>query len=456
VLTGDPLVSGGSCSQPLAVAALSPHDPTGEPLTDQCPAGPRPSAWRRRLRLLSSLLCGLSLLPLAGCLPGASKRPLVLYVAATTPAEERITPELAHIFQGRFRQLVDGFRQLHPHVVVQISLYPEEQLLPQIRRRTASGLGPDLIVTAADPAHRLLHQGLTVPMPLAREDASAIDPLLLSRLVTPSGQIIGMPLVLYTQMACFDRRRVSAPPTTVQELLQQSAAGVRVGLALRLRDLFWSAGSLGALPAMRAASEGRELDAAQRRGLRDWFHWLQSANVQKDVTFVEASASLRDGFRRGRFDWISCNSSDLPLLSAALGEHLGISTLPGGDGLPATPVNGLRVVTLGRNSSGEQRQMAIALSRYSLRPMVQRSFTLENQVFLPVNRHVTVPVQSSQALATLVAAGRQGEGVAPLLARLHEADPRANELEEVIMPLVFGMTDPQQAVQDSLRILRRP
>lgn len=443
--------------QPLAVAALTSHappglTPTGPRLTTPLPPGTR-RRWRRRL---SPWLCVLSLLPLAGCLSGGTQRPIVLYVAATTPAEERITPELAHIFQGRFLQLVNGFRRLHPQVVVQISLYPEEQLLSQIRRRTASGLGPDLIVTAADPAHRLLHQGLTVPMPLAREDAGAIEPLLLRRVVTPRGQITGMPLVLYTQMACFDRRRVRVPPTTVQELLQQSATGVRVGLALRLRDLFWSAGSLGALPAMQAAVEGRQIEAAHLGGLRDWFQWLQSANVQKDVTFVETSASLRDGFRHGRFDWISCNSSDLPLLVSALGEHLGISTLPDGDGLPATPVNGLRVVTLGRNSSGEQRQMAIALSRYSLRPMVQRSFTLENQVFLPANRHVTVPVQSSQALATLVAAGRQGEGVASLLARLQEADPRADELEQVVVPLVFGMIDPQQAVQRSLRILRQP
>lgn len=419
------------------------------------PPASSPTGQGRWRRSLAPWLWCLALLPLAGCTSAAQRRPLVLYVAVSTPAEERITQEMALIFQNRFGQLVNGFRRLHPNVEVQISLYPEEQLLHQIRQRTASGLGPDLIVTAAEPAQKLLRQGLSKPMPLEPEDARALEPLLLGRVVGPAGRIVGLPLVLYTQMACFDRRRVSAPPATVRELLLQSASGVRVGMALRLRDLFWSAGSLGALPAMRAAAEGWELDASQRQGLRDWLQWLQNANIQKDVTFVEDAPTLREGFRRGRFDWISCSSSDLPMLSRALGRHLGVATLPDGDGGQASPVNGLRVLALGRDSSGEQRRIAIALGRFSLRPLVQRSFTLENQVFLPVNRHVTVPVQSSHALATLVAAGRQGAGVASLLARLRESDPRVDQLEQVIVPLVFGVIEPEQALEASLRILRQ-
>lgn len=414
-----------------------------------------PSRLGRWRRALAGYLCGLSLLPLAGCSTVAPRRPLVLYVAVSTPPEERITRELAQIFQGRFLQLVNSFRRLYPNVVVQISLYPEEQLLREIRHRTGSGLGPDLIVTAVEPAQQLLRQGLSDPMPLAPEDARSIEPLVRRRVVSPSGRLVGLPLVLYTQLACFDRRRVSEPPATVRQLLQLSASGMRVGMGLRLRDLVWSAGSLGALPALRAAAEGRTLDAGQRRGLLAWFQWLQSANVQKDVSFVEDAPTLRDGFRRGRFDWISCSSSDLPMLSRALGEHLGIATLPDGPDSPASPVNGLRVVALGRDSSGEQRRMAIALGRYSLRPLVQRSLTLENQVFLPVNRYVTIPVQSSHALATLVAAGRQGVGSAALLAGLRDSDPRVDQLEEVIVPLVFGVIDPGQAVDASLRIFRR-
>ena len=378
---------------------------------------------------------------------------MVLYVALSTPGEERITREVAITFQSRLQQLVLGFRRLHPQVVVQFSLYPEQQLLSQVRERSRSGLGPDLIVTTAESANALLRQGLTLPMSLTAEDADDIDPVLLRRLTSPSGAIAALPLVLYTQLACFDRRRVPRPPATVRELLALSADGVRVGMALQLRDLFWSAGSLGAIPALVAAAQGRSPDLAQQQGLLDWMRWLQSANIQRDVTFLEKQSGLREGFRRGRYDWITCDSSDLPSLQQALGPHLGIATLPDGEAGAASPVNVLQVMALGTNSSAAQRAMAIELSRYSLRPLVQRNFTLENQVFLPVNRHVAMPVESARILGTLESAGHQGEGAAALLARLHAADPRVAKLEQVLVSVVFGTIDPRQAVAESLRIL---
>ena len=408
---------------------------------------------RRWRRGLGGLLASVALLGLSGCTQGFPQRPLVLYVAVSTPGEEPITRELSYTFQSRFQQLVQGFRRLHPNVRVQVSLYPEEQLQRQIRRRTRSGLGPDLIVTSANLASALLAAGLTQPMPLDRAETEAIDRSLLRRVATPEGRLAALPLVLYAQLACFDRRRVPQPPADVRQLLQLSSEGVRVGMALQLRSLVWTAGSLGAVPALQAAAQGRAPDAAQRQGLLNWLRWLQSANVQKDVTFMEEEATLREGLRRGRFDWISCGSSNLPVLQRALGDNFGVSTLPDGETSRATPVNPLRVLALGRNSSGEQRQMAIALSRYSLRPLVQRSFTLENLVFLPVNRRLSLPVQSSRQLATLVAARRQGEAVGDLLARLHSADPRVVQLEQVIVALVFGVIEPEQALQDSLRIL---
>lgn len=411
--------------------------------------GRGPGLWRGPVALLASAV----LACLSGCAQALPQRPLVLYLAVSTPSNEPITRELSRTFQGRLEQLVSGFRRLHPNVQVQMALYPESQLARQIRQRTRSGLGPDLIITTADPANALLRAGLTQPMPLDRSELRAIDPPLLERVTTPEGRVSALPLVLYTQLACFDRRRVAQPPADVRQLLRLSADGVRVGMALQLRSLVWSAGSLGAVPALQAAAEGRVLDAAQRRGLLNWLRWLQSANVQKTVTFLEEESTLREGLRRGRFDWISCRSSDLPALQTALGDHLGVATLPDGEASHATPVNPVRVLALGRDSSGEQRRMAIALARYGVRPLVQRSFVLENLVFLPVNRYVSVPLVSSRVLTTLVAARRQGEGVDDLLTRLQSEDPRVNQLEQVIVALLFGGIDPEQALQDSLRIL---
>jgi len=400
------------------------------------------------------LLCAASGLVLSGCTGLPWRRPLVLYVALTTPPEERITRELAQLFRQRFDQLVLGFRRLHPNVMVQISLYPQDELLGQMRFRSRSGLGPDLIVTSADNANALLREGLTQPMPVTPEEARQVDPQLLRWVRDPSGRLAGQPLVVYAQLACFNRERLPQPPATVRDLLQLSADGLRVGLALTLRDQLWSAGSFGALPALQEAVDGRDPDPVLRGRLRAWMQWLQDANVQRDVTFVADAATQRDGFRRGLFDWITCHSSDVSSLRTALGERLGISTLPDGEGFQATPVNPLRVIALGSNSSSEQRAMALALTRYSMRPLVQRSFTLDTEVFLPVNRYVSVPAQASPILATLLAARRQGIGAESLLANMQADDPRVARLEQVIVPLLFGVIDPDQAMQDTLRILQ--
>lgn len=394
------------------------------------------------------------MLALSGCAGLSWRRPLVLYVAVSTPPEERITRELAQLFRLRFDQLVQGFRRLHPNVIVQISLYPQDELLAKMRLRSRSGLEPDLIVTSAETANALLRDGVTLPMPVAPEEERQVDPQLLRWVSDSSGRLSGQPLVIYAQLACFNRARLPQPPATVRDLLQLSAAGVRVGMALPLRDQLWSAGSFGALPALKEAAAGRDPDPLLKGRLRAWMQWLQDSNVQRDVTFVADAASLRDGFRRGRFDWITCTSSDVSPLRTVLGERLGVSTLPDGEGFQAIPVNPLRVIALGRNSSAEQRAMALALTRYSMRPLVQRSFTLDTEVFLPVNRYVSVPAQASPTLATLLAARRQGLGAESLLATIQADDPRVERLEQVIVPLLFGVIDPDQATRDTLRILR--
>jgi arabinogalactan oligomer/maltooligosaccharide transport system substrate-binding protein len=391
---------------------------------------------------------------LAGCGGGGGQRPVVLFLAISTLDDEAISRETVEVFHNRFREVVRGFQRLHPTVRVQLEVYKEQRLPPMIQRRQRSGLGPDLIVATADLANALLSRGIVEPMPLGAPERQALDSALLHRVRDRHGRFSGQPLALFTQQACFDTRRLRQAPATVQELLSASAAGIRVGLPLRLRDLFWSAGSLGALPALRIASEGGWPDPGSMRGLRAWMVWLQSAEGQSRLSFVDEEASLADGLRAGRLDWISCRSTDLQSLQRHLGPHFGIAPLPDGVGFQASPVNQLRVMALGRGSSPAQRQLAIALARYSLSPQVQRSFTLDNLSFLPVNRYVSVPVGYSRLLATMERARRQAMGAQPVLAALQHRDPRILRGQDLILQAVFGQVSPEQAAERIVAILR--
>ena len=66
------------------------------------------------------------------------------------------------------------------------------------------------------------------------------------------GQLVGRPVNQYIQLACFNKERLASPPETLEEMQKDSEAN-NFGMALQLKDLFWSAESFDAGDAMEAA-----------------------------------------------------------------------------------------------------------------------------------------------------------------------------------------------------------
>jgi len=149
---------------------------------------------------------------LGGC--GAVRRdlPVMLYVAVAIQDESKLTSENAALFRQRFNQLVRDFRRVQPNVLMQLSLYPEGQLRQRLLLRDRAGLGPDLILTGADSANTLLRAGLTDPIPDDPQLRQASSPGLLQRLRSRQGQLAAQPMVLFPQLACYDRRQLPPPP----------------------------------------------------------------------------------------------------------------------------------------------------------------------------------------------------------------------------------------------------
>ena len=402
------------------------------------------------------MLTGLATL-LGGCLPQRQRLPLMLYVAVSIQDETNLSGENATLFRQRFSELVHDFRRVHPNVLVQLSLYPESQLTKHLTIRDRAGLGPDLVLTGADSAISLLQAGLVDPIPETAELRNDSTPELMNRVRNRHGQVAGQPFSLFPQLACYDKRRLPQPPTTLSGLLQTSAAGVPVGLPMQLRQLVWTAGTFGAIPGLTQAALGRQPSALDRTRIRSWLAWLQQASNQQWVSFMPTQTDLRHGLGTGSVAWVSCTSSELNLLRSKLGPHLGVATLPDGPAHAASPVNRLRVMALGRNSSAAQRAMSLDLIGFSVGPLVQRSFTLDSLSFLPTNPHVSIPVASSGVLAAMVQSRQQARGAEQLLADMHQDDVRVQQLQsDVVVPLLFGLIEPDLATERLLAILRRP
>ncbi len=401
-------------------------------------------------------LVGLAAL-LGGCLPWRQRLPVMLYVAVSVQDANNLSSENAALFRQRFKLLIRDFRRLNPNVLVQLSLYPEGQLRRHLQIRDRAGLGPDLVFTGGDSATSLLEAGLVDPMPETPELRQNSSPELLNRVRNRRGQVAGQPLILFPQLACYDKRQLQTPPTSLRGLLETSAAGVPVGLAMETRQLVWTAGAFGAIPGLTAAALGRQPTPLERAQIRSWFAWLQQASDQQRVSFMPTQTDLRQSLSRGSLAWVSCSSGDLDLLRRKLGPHLGVSPLPNGTAHGSSPVNRLRVLALGRNSSAAQRAMSLDLIRFSVGPLVQRGFTLDTLSFLPANPHVSIPVQSSSVLAAMVQASQQARGAEQLLADVHQDDTRLREVEtEVMVPVLFGLLEPDLATERLIAILRRP
>jgi hypothetical protein len=312
-------------------------------------------------------------------------------------------------------------------------------------RRNRAGLGPDLLLINGDTAKQLVNAGLVDPFPLTPELANLFNPGDLDRLRLPDGDLAGLPVIIHSQVACFNRKRLPTPPSTLQELLDASAKGHNIGLSVELSTLFWTAGSVGATDAWSRVVMGKRLSRADVNSIENWTAWLQDASDQQRITFYPNQASALTEFSAGRLDWISCSSINLPRLRKSLGASLGVSNLPSGPGGSASPINRLRVLALGRNSSRQGRERALAFSRFSVNPLVQRGMTLGSQILLPANRFVKVPLQSSVTLQAMSDSQKAGLRTAELANVLHVDDPRLDRAQTLITQLVFGEITPQGA-----------
>lgn len=406
-------------------------------------------------RLLAALTACISAgLTLSGC-TSSWQLPTVLYVAVGISSDRTINSGVVNDVQKQLELLEGGFRRLYPTTTFQVSLYPEDQIVESIRLRTRQGLGPDLLLVNGDTALELLRAGLTDPFPATAEQRHAFVPGELARISNQRGQLAGLPVLVQTQQSCFNRELISEPPATTDQLLAMSADGIPVGLPADLANLFWSAGSLGGLAGFNRATAKQTLTPEEQAGLERWLQWLQNASYQQHVLVYSNQEQAAAELISGQLAWIPCRTTEIPGLRRQMGPRLGIAPLPNGAGGTASPINRLRLMALGRNSSQTGRSRALSFSRFSLNPLTQRNIVLGTQNYLPANRFVRIPVMSSSVLAALVTASQQGRQVNQLIASVHHNDPRVKQLQNLLNELLFGEVSPRDATFQTIRILRQ-
>jgi len=391
-----------------------------------------------------------------------------LYVMATT--QRRM--EWLKRSEARNRlwdPLLKEYQRLHPNVRVSIYTVREEDILSELRQRSARGLGPDLILTRAAMANTLLREGLIAPVPKTpgmQRSLAQIWPDDLAR-VRKGTELSSVPVGDVVTLACRNRSSLPTPLRTTDELMAAAASGHIIGLSMDAFGIWWTAGTRGAVDELVPILLGEVVnspgsEARAQKTIADWLAWLRQVAVLSRVDLASGPEELSLGLSSGRVDWIPCYSLTLATLRKAMGDRLGVSALPTGPGgRPPSPFNTLNVWAFGLDSSARQQQRAIDLVKLSVDPFLQRRIVVDSQEVLSVNRLVPTPVASSGVLAALAEAIKQTESDAPSFRKPYELRhlnlvvPR---MEGVVQQVMVGVITPEEGARQirSLAEIRTP
>ena len=393
----------------------------------------------------------------AGC--SNWRPPVVIKVVRTVNSAESISSQDYERLREVTEDAIDHIRSVDSSIRPQLTLSTQVNFVDEIADQTQSGFGPDLLITDSDTALELYRRKLTDPIKISPEDRSDTPSHLFDLVTAGDGQLVGRPVNQFVQLACFNKERLEVPPATLEEMEQESES-TNFGMALQLKDLFWSAEAFDAGEAMEAALAKRPPDLDRQSKGTQWLHWLESASYQQNIRFLNNQRSLRKALISGELDWITCWSSSLRELRDQMNDKLALAPLPKGPSTKLKAATKLQVWSLGRNSSRTQREKALVMIDFITKPWAQKTYALAGRNSLPVNRKaakiVASKIPGGTAALVMYAQKSIKEKAAKgqSKARVFRDPARYREISEALMDTIYDVRTPEESTKDIIKSLR--
>ena len=403
-------------------------------------------------------LVGLTAGLLSGCAAiDALNPPAVVDIVRTIDNKANITTQDYEQLQDISNLVFQQIRDIDPQIQPQLQLQSSTNFIDEIRQRTESGFGPDLIITDSETALELYRSRLIDPIQLSEQDRQDTPQSLLDLVTAKNGALVARPVNQFVQLACFNKERLPMAPRTLEDL-KQSSNDATFGMAIQLKDLFWTADAFDASPALKAAMDSPSADQAHRETVTNWLRWLVASSYQQNIRFLNNQGNLRDGLVKGELDWITCWSNNLRGLKQKLGDRLGVTALPKGPNQNHAATTRLEVWALGRNSSRLQRSKALVMLDFVTKPWAQKTYSLATNNAMPVSQKAATVVASkipggNEALRNYLSAER------PLSKRRVKArifrDPvRYETISDALLDTIYDIQTPEQGAEQILQGMR--
>ena len=407
---------------------------------------------------IQHLALGIALTALtAGC--SSWRPPVVIKVVRTINNSETISSKDYERLREITEDAIDHIRSVDPTIRPQLTLSSQKNFVDEIEDQTRSGFGPDLLITDSDTALELYKRNLVDPIDISREDRADTPSYLFDLVTAKDGKLVGRPVNQFVQLACFNKERLPSPPQTLEQMEQDSEEN-NFGMALQLKDLFWSAESFDAGEAMEAALAKLPPDAERQANVTHWLQWLENASYQQNIRFLNDQRTLRDALVAGELDWITCWSSNLRELREQMKDKLALAPLPKGPSTKLKAATKLQVWALGRNSSPTQREKSLVMIDFITKPWAQKTYALAGRNSLPVNRKAAKIVAAkipggTEALVmyaqeSLKANAAKGQSKA----RVFRDPERYEAISDALLDTIYDVSSPEESSQKILKSLR--
>ena len=279
------------------------------------------------------------------------------------------------------------FQEIHPDVHIITVAMPPDQILEEFINTGTDGLGPDLLIGADDWIKDLANMGL-----IRAVSTDDITPILLSSrnlaLMQYQGQHYGIPRSLAPRSLYYNKHLVEKPPTTLDELLHEAAAGNSVAFVPRFEEAYWGIQAFG-----QGLFDAEGQFTVDESGFEEWLNWLDEAQSAPGIILNIDDDSLLDLFKSQQIAYYVAGPEKQARISAMIGEEnpfeFGVVPLPGGPHGPAGPLLSAETIFLYAFTSPEQSRTADALAAFLVNQQQSIRFMRElNQV--PANPAVKV------------------------------------------------------------------
>ena len=229
---------------------------------------------------------------LSGCTAIDSLRPpAVVDIVRTIDNKANITTQDYEQLEDISDLVFQQIRDIDPQIHLQLQLSSRTRFIDEIRERTESGFGPDLIITDSETALTLYRSRLIDPIQLSEQDRQDTPQSLLDLVTAKDGALVARPVNQFVQPACFNKERLPTAPRSLKEL-KQSSSDATFGIAVQLKDLFWSAEAFDASPALKAAMDSPSSVQAHREtvtpGCAGW--WTPATNKTSAFSTTRATS----------------------------------------------------------------------------------------------------------------------------------------------------------------------